>query len=67
MTVDPLLLQPTPSPTRPAGDAKQDAAARSVNGLRTALAKCNADKASIAAFISEELQKFKEEIAGPPP
>lgn len=48
--IDPVLLLPTPGPTRPADGAQQDAVARVLIDYGKALAACNADKAAIAAL-----------------
>lgn len=52
---DPMYLVPTPRPPRPGPDAKQDAAARVIIQFDLALAKCNADKAAIAAVFEKLL------------
>ncbi len=58
--IDPAYLIPTPGPTRPGPDALQDAVARVLIRYEAALNKCNADKAAIAEFISQELRKLDQ-------
>lgn len=58
--MDPQYLVPTPGPTRPGPNAQQDAVSRILIRYRTALAKCNADKAAIAEAIAE-FEKLRDQ------